>query len=290
MLTHMSPRILSFLWIAVAGAAQSLNGVIDFHAHADPDSTARSIDALDLAKLAKTRGMRGLVLKNHWEPTASLAYLARKEAPGLEVFGGIALNLPVGGINPAAVERMTMVKGGYGLVVWLPTYDAENHVRDAKENRPFVAVVKNGTVLPEVKRVLSVIAAHKLTLETGHSAPSESLLIIREARSQGVEHIVVTHGLTAPVNMSIAQMREAANLGALIELVYGRMNAAEYAAAIKAVGPEHFIISTDLGQANNPLHPDGMLAMFAALRKEGISEAAIEQMSKANPARALGLP
>jgi hypothetical protein len=27
--------------------------------------------AIDLARLAKSRGLRGLVLKNHYEPTAS---------------------------------------------------------------------------------------------------------------------------------------------------------------------------------------------------------------------------
>ena len=73
--------------------------------------------------------MRGLVLKNHYEPTASLAYLVRKLVPGVEAFGGIALNLTVGGINPAAVERMSMVTGGWGRFVWMPTFDSENAVR-----------------------------------------------------------------------------------------------------------------------------------------------------------------
>ena len=77
--------------------------------------------------------MRGLVLKNHYESTASLAYVVRKEVPGIEIFGGIDLNRSVGGINPAAVERMTMVKGGWGRVVWMPTFDAENQVRYSKE-------------------------------------------------------------------------------------------------------------------------------------------------------------
>jgi predicted metal-dependent phosphotriesterase family hydrolase len=40
----------------------------------------------------------------------------------------------------------------------------------------------------------------------------------------------------------------------------------------------------------NPLHPDGLVAFFAALRAEGISQADIDRMSKTNPARALGLP
>src|SRR5439155_18342628 len=150
----MSRAALTTLILAATCWSQSLNGVIDIHAHADPDSMARSIDAIDLAKLAKSRGMRGLVLKNHYESTASIAFLVRKEVPGIEVFGGIALNLSVGGVNAAAVERMVMVKGGLGKVVWMPTHDAENHVRDAKENRPFVSVVKDGTLLPEVKAVI----------------------------------------------------------------------------------------------------------------------------------------
>jgi hypothetical protein len=86
-----------------AEAASLLAGTIDIHVHAAPDNVARSIDALDEARLALARGMRGIVLKNHYEGTAGLVYLARKAAPGLEVFGGIDLNLTVGGMNPAAV-------------------------------------------------------------------------------------------------------------------------------------------------------------------------------------------
>src|SRR5438034_11843612 len=97
----------SLLFIAVTASAQTLTGVVDFHVHSDPDSNPRSIDAIDLAKLARQRGMRGLVLKNHYEPTAALAYVVRKEVPGLEVFGGIVLNRTVGGVNPAAVEHMS---------------------------------------------------------------------------------------------------------------------------------------------------------------------------------------
>src|SRR6476469_1569776 len=189
------------LALAAAGFAQTLNGVVDIHVHSDPDSVPRSIDAIDIAKLAKSRGIRGLVLKNHYEPTASLAYLVRKEVPGIELFGGIALNRTVGGINPAAVERMTRVKGGWGRVVWMPTFDAENQVRFSKENRPFVSVSKNGTLLPEVREVLALIAKNKLTLATGHSSPVECLAIVRESRRQGVEHIVVTHAMLPPVGM-----------------------------------------------------------------------------------------
>ncbi|HET8548596.1 MAG TPA: DUF6282 family protein, partial [Bryobacteraceae bacterium] len=43
-------------------AGQGLRGVVDLHAHSDPDSMPRSIDAIELAKLARDRGMRALLL------------------------------------------------------------------------------------------------------------------------------------------------------------------------------------------------------------------------------------
>src|SRR3977135_2196100 len=146
-----------FFLLTTGLAAQPLAGVLDIHVDSDPDSVPRSIDAIDLARLAKSRGMRALVLKNHYESTASLAYVVRKEVPGIEVFGGIDLNRSVGGVNPAAVERMTMVKGGWGRFVWMPTFDAENQVRYSKERRPLVPVSRNGELLPEVREVIGLI-------------------------------------------------------------------------------------------------------------------------------------
>jgi hypothetical protein len=281
---------------ASTAAAQPLAGVIDIHVHTDPDSVPRSIDAPDFVRLAKQRGMRAVVLKNHYESTASLAYVVRKETPGIEVFGGIDLNLTVGGVNPAAVERMTMVKGGWGRVVWMPTFDAENQVRYSKENRPFVSVSKNGQLLSEVVQVIALAAKHSLTLETGHSSPEECLLIVREGRRQGVRHLVVTHAMIPPVRMTIPQMQAAAREGAYIEFVYNALigpnkafEIGDYAKAIRAVGSEHCILSSDLGQAANPLPPDGLASFLAAMRGAGFSAAEVDLMSKRNPALALGL-
>ena len=273
-----------------------MTGVIDIHAHSDPDSVPRSIDAIDLAKLAHARGMRGLVLKNHYEPTASLAYIVRKEVPGIEIFGGISLDLTVGGVNPAAVEHMAHMKGGWGRVVWLPTFDAENQVRFDKASRPFASVSKNGRLLQEAGQVLEVIAKYKLTMATGHSSAEECLMLIRASKALGITRMVVTHAMKAPIRMTVDQMKQAAAMGADIEFVYNGLIGtkpefaiADYAAAIRAVGPEHCILSSDLGQANNPLHPDGLEAFFRGLRGAGFSVAEIDRMAKTNPARLLGM-
>jgi hypothetical protein len=290
--------LLIALGTAMTSLAQEnpLAGVIDIHVHCAPDSTARSIDAIDLARLAKSRGMRGLVLKNHYEPTASLAYVVRKEVPGIEVFGGVDLNLSVGGMNPSAVEHMAATTGGYGRFVWMSTFDSEAQVRYSKQDRPFVRVAQNGQLLPETKQVIAVIAKHNLVLATGHPTPEEALMMIREGREQGVKHMVVTHAMIAPIHMSDAQMLEAAKMGAYIEFVYnGLIGSAkeftfkDYVRAIRYVGVEHCILASDMGQPANPLHPDGLLALFDGLKKEGITEAEISRMAKENPARLLGL-
>jgi hypothetical protein len=290
------PSVLSLL-AALAYGQPQLTGVIDIHVHSGPDSTPRSIDAVDLARLAKERGMRALVLKNHYESTAALAYMVRMQVPGIEIFGGIDLNRSVGGVNPTAVERMVLMKGGWGRVVWMPTFDAENQVRFSKENRPFISVSKDGHLLPEVEQVIALVKKDQLTLETGHSSAEEGLMIVRGARRQGVQHVIVTHAMSPPVRMTIPQMREAAREGAFIELVYGallgansELKIADYAKTIREVGPGSCILSSDLGQPMNPLHPDGLAAFFSALLKEGFSQSDIDLMSKTNPARALGLP
>jgi len=276
--------------------ARLLTGSIDIHVHTTPDDRPRSVDAIEVARLAHARGMRAIVLKNHYESTAGIAFTVRKVVPEMQVFGGIDLNLTVGGMNPAAVEHMTKVSGGWGRIVWMSTFDAENQVRYSKEDRPFVRVAQNGALLPEAKSVIGAIAKHGLVLATGHTSPAEALLLLEEGRRAGVRAMVVTHAMNAPVSMTVPQMQQAARLGAYIEFVGGSMRdndadarVTRFSDAIRAIGPASCILSSDLGQANNPVPPDGFGAFLSALRAKGIAAMDIERMAKTNPARLLGL-
>ena len=273
-----------------------LDGVIDIHAHTAPDSVPRSIDAIDLARLAESLGMRALVFKNHYEPTASVAYLVQKVVPGIQVFGGIDLNLSVGGMNPIAVEKMALTTGHLGKLVWMATYDTRAQVMASGQNRPYVAVSRNGELLPETRAVIAMIAKYNLVMATGHNSPEDDLLLIQEAHRQGIAHIVVTHPMMTPIHMTIPQMQQAAGLGAYLEFVYNGLTGAskeydfaDYARAIRAVGVEHCILSSDMGQPANPLHPDGLQLFFDGLRSQGFSQSDIDRMSKVNPARLLSL-
>jgi len=287
-----------FLSSAILSFAQ-LQGIVDIHTHADPDSAPRKIDVLELARLGKAEGMGAIVLKNHNAPTVQAAYLVRQMVPGIQIFGAIALNRSVGGLNPAAIEQASAFKGKLLRIVWMPTFDSENNVRVMKENRPFVSVSRNGKLLPEVDDVLKAIAKADVALGTGHSSPEEDLMLVREAQKLGIKRIVVTHPLYFTVNMNMAQMQEAANLGAYLELCGNSvlptapspniLKMDDYIKAIRTIGYEHFILSSDLGQPANPVHTEGWKIYLDLLRKAGIKDNEIDVMARKNPAKLLGL-
>jgi hypothetical protein len=269
-------------------ALQTFDSIIDIHAHADPDKTRRAIDVLELAKMYQDRGFRGFVIMNHFDPTAGLAYLARKHAPGLEVFGGIVLNRLVGGINPAAVEHF--------IRVYMPTLDSENEVRHNQSSSPYVRISEDGHLLPEVLDMLDLIARHKLVLSTGHSSPQEILLLTQAAVERGVEQILATNPTFPSIDMSVEQMVKAARLGAYIELIYyvvgmpgWPMTMKDYADAVKAIGPEHCILSSCGGQAWMPIHTFAWTELLNGMREHGLTENEIDLMAKVNPVRLLGL-
>lgn len=299
--------LLGAFVLSVAGPASAqLRGIIDDHAHVDPDTQPRRLDALDLAKQAQAEGMRAAVLKNHQMPTTQLAYLVNKLVPGFQAWGSIVLNRAVGGINPQAVEQQAALVGKAFKVVFMPTVDAESAAaRSATPPKPYVAVAANGVLLPETVEVLRLIAKYDLVLATGHSQPADSLLLIREGRKLGVTRFVVTHAINQ--GMTVPQMQEAAKDGAYLEftgnpiLPAGQNGSAtiipnapsrkpeEWASAIHAVGAEHVVLAGDLGGTAYPPFIEGWKLYLAALKNAGVTDAEIDTMARKNPAKLLGM-
>jgi len=328
--THSGLRLTGIAAIAVlvaglgvsqrAGAQSGdfdpvLRGALDLHAHLDPDGfgpggAGRSLDALELASLAREAGMRGFVIKQHYDQTADSAYLVREIYPDVEVFGGLGTNFPTGGLNPAAVRQMADVKGGLGRIVWMPTWDAEHYVVNHGNDRPFISVSKDGRLLPEALAVIEAVAevsgktrssAGRVVLATGHNAPAEVLMMVEAARRLGVT-VLVTHPVLESVGMNLEQMKQAVAMGAYLEFVSGFVREEEMTAAtveaIREVGIEWCIVSSDRGQGRGPeghdsrapTHLEGLTDAARVLREHGFSERELDMLFKENPARILGLP
>jgi hypothetical protein len=276
-------------WAAVA----QIEGAIDLHVHSAPDSIPRALTAIETAQLARHHGMRAVLFKNHYFETATLAYLVSQVVPEVEAYGGIALNRSAGGINLAAVEQMAAMTGGHGRVVWMPTVDAaQGPFAAAVEAEDILSISANGALLPEVMDLLALIAELDLALATGHSSPEDSHLLVQAANALGIDRIVITHPLN-DLTMPPAIQREVVSLGALLEFPIGMAAPIgtipfdEFAAQIRAVGPDNVVLSTDLGQAANPVPAVGFAAGVTRLLEAGFTERELDFMIRRNPARIL---
>ncbi|OLE39662.1 MAG: hypothetical protein AUG00_01285 [Candidatus Rokubacteria bacterium 13_1_20CM_2_70_7] len=275
-----------------------IEGLIDFHVHTAPDVFGRAVDDEESAQLYAARKLEAVVLKSHTALTADRAWLLRKHVPGMKAFGGIALNGAAGGINTEAVQWMWRMQGGYGRIVWFPTFDADNHVKHFKDAPEGIKVVgADGKVLPAVREVLKVCAQQKLVVCTGHASPAEALAIVEAARDAGCDRLVVTHAEFDVVNMTVEQMKKAASMGAKLEICamgplmgpqahlawmrhWRQVTYKESAGHIKAIGAENFLLSTDLGQTGNPSQPDGYAMLVTGLIGEGVSREQIRAMGR----------
>jgi len=284
-----------------------IEGMIDWHVHSSPDVFGRAIDDNEVARKAIDAKMGALVLKNHVMETGARAFLAKRAIEGkIPIFGGIVLNGPYG-INVEAVQWMWRMEGGLGRVVYLPTFDADNHVKTFKDAPEGMKVVDaQGRVLASVIEVMKICAKQNLVFCTGHSSAIEALALIKQAKDVGVKHVVVTHAMFTVVNMSLEQMKQAAAMGAKLEIDFlgtlmgpnahmgwmahwKNVSVKDNAEAIKAVGAQHFVLGTDLGQTGNPSHIDGMKAMVTGLKANGITDEQLKMIARDNAAVMLGL-
>ena len=277
-----------------------LHGAIDMHFHMDPPTDKTPGAVIDNIRAMRLLGMRGLVLKSHGESTAGLAYVLGRELPDMTIIGGIALNRGVGGISVGAVERLASLKGRPGRMVWMPTDDSAAYAK-TQPGRPLVPLSKNGQLLPEVKAVIAFIAKNDLILATGHSAPEDALLVLKEGQAQGAKHMIATHAMELIGKMTVDQIQQAVNLGAIVELDFRHLIESGGIDVIKKMGPEHFFISQFWTYQLWPPSPEpfkpieyGGLEQVGRFVEEmhaqGITDEQLDLMAKTNPARLLGLP
>ena len=282
-----------------------LDGAIDLHIHSAPDIYPRILNDMELARQAQEMGMRAIVVKNHFESTAGRARLATDET-GFPVFGAIALNHTVGGLNPHAVD-LALKLGA--KVVWLPTLHAakflqnkahvKNLARDLGEDLTGISILaEDGSLRQEIYPILDLIAHKDVILATGHVSIPEARAVVRAAAARGVTKIVITHPLASFVNYGVDDMKKMLDLGATyLEHVYNDttrqvghpIQIRDLYEGIKAIGARHCILSTDSGQWLNPVPVQQFGICMQDMLNLGLSEREVRIMTADNPAHALGL-
>src|SRR6202140_4584073 len=273
-------------------AWDALKNGYDLQVHVAPDVIERRIDDLDLSKEFLARGLRGFVLKSHYFPTAERAKVVTRAVPGIAAYGAITLNHSVGGLNPVAVE----LAGRSGCkIVWMPTVDAANETAGrldgpnvklpfwAKIQRelaatgisppPLPVLDSNGKVSETARRCIERIAKHNMILATGHLGRVEIFQLVKTAREMGTKRVLVTHAEFPSQNLTADEQKHLADMGAFTEHCFttkhtGKAPWDAVLEAVRVVGPERCVLSTDLGQTINPPVAEGF-AMFAQRMLDG---------------------
>lgn len=288
-------------------AIELVRDAYDVHVHIAPDVMKRRITDVELAPLFEQRGMAGFVLKSHYVPTAERAEIVSALFPKVDVKGAITLNGSVGGMNPVAVE---IAGRGGAQFVWLPTVDSQNQrscldaepegatppmwaqlqadLLQAGIRSPEAEVLDaTGGITEDTKHVLDVIAKYDMTLATGHLHGDESAKVLTAAQERGVRRMVVTHPEFTSQRIPPENQVRMTEAGALLERclttpLTGKVSWDVWLDNIRAVGPEHSVVSSDLGQPFNPPVEDGLAIAADVLLENGFSEEEIRTMTVHN--------
>jgi hypothetical protein len=274
---------------------QLLAGSFDTHVHAGPDSFGRrTYTEADVAIKACGYGMGGVVFKCQCSASSAREQFVRQIADRwaedngkkrIDIFSGVVLNYPVGGINPYAAEASLAMGGKY---VWTPTRDASHHHRAAGSAEKGIDVCDaNGRLVPQMYDIFKMIAEKDAILGISHQSTRERYLMVKEAKKSGVRRIVIEHPQLHVTRLTIEQMREFRDMGVYLGICYAaavpnfinpEIDKFEVAEIIKALGTTRLISQTDMTQLQNPDPVEAMRLFAKVLLSLGVTEAEIREI------------
>jgi hypothetical protein len=296
-------------------ARELVRGGYDMHVHIAPDVVERRISDVQLAERCRELGLAGFQLKSHYSSTAERARVVSEAVPGVHVLGAITLNRSVGGLNALAVE-IAAREGA--RTVWFPTVNSVNEQHEVHpapagskapvwvqfelelrtaglDPEPVAVVDSDGALTAEALEVLATIARNGMVLATGHLSRDEIFTLVDGAVAAGVRQIVVTHPEFPSQRISINDQLALAEKGALLERCFTTAHTGKapwelILEASRAVGPEHTVFSSDLGQVFNPPVEDGLALIADKFLEGGFGEEEIVTMAVTNTRRLAGEP
>jgi hypothetical protein len=170
----------------------------------------------------------------------------------------------------------------------------QDDLREQGMEPPAIEVVDaSGAVLPEVAGILKLIARHRMTLATGHLSADEIVAVVDAALDAGVREVVVTHPEFTSQRLPAEVQQRLAERGALLERCFttphtGKVSWQTMIDHIRTVGPQHSVLSSDLGQPFNPPVEDGLAIMADTLLEAGFDEDEVRVMAVTNSRRVAG--
>lgn len=291
-----------------APGADLLIGGMDNHVHACPHINARSLDVFDAVEAAAAAGMVGLGLMDNFANSSGMAELAMRRLGhlGVDVFGGLIMEPPAGGVSADAVR--VALKYGYGSgarFISLPTHHTRNIALIERRSPAYVedclAVPETGSLPDPLPEILELVAEADAVFNTGHVSGPEAVRVTAAALARGVTRI-----LTPATHYDAETVRELTAIGATVEFSFFFASHAtqaglthvdserhtvppitgpEIAALIAAAPEDRVVLSSDCGVALLPPPVEGLREFLLLLNACGVPQEALRRMVGVNPKR-----
>ena len=287
-----------------------LIGAIDLHCHVDLEFSAtqfrKALPEWEWLPRAEAAGVRAVVLKSHLWPSVSLSpFIAQLYSGSVDVETSITLNPTVGGVDPWAVEAAAAMGA---KAVFMPTWGSRNDRERGGFHRRLAAgfehfdperlctlsiTDESGALTAGAQEVLRLAVEHDLMLSTGHVSWSESLVLAREAHRIGFDRLLFGHPMSGSVGAPVEVIKEAAGLGAYVEVCWptvapGRYDPAEVVRLVKDLGASRFVFTSDFFSGSNPSPSDLLRMLLGVLYDAGLTLQEIRAAAATNPAALLG--
>lgn len=282
-----------------------LEGAVDLHVHPFPSPFPRRMGILEATRDAARAKYRAIVVKSHHHSMVPDVLALHEGGLGdlpVQVFGGVALNPYVGGLNPYAVD-LALNLGG--RIVWFPTISSPAHIAHTEGGgsfpsstirlrplTPLSILDENGSLKPEVPEILSIIKEHDAILTGGHLPANEIDVLFNEALRMGLQRIMVNHP-NFIVGATPELVGEWARKGVYVEhsvVMYGDAFGSKEPSFelsvlqdyIKAAGVGRTMLVSDTGQKGNPRPVDVIRVTVRDLLRAGHSADDLQRMTGGN--------
>lgn len=300
-------RYLAGIKLTEADVDECIKGAVDCHAHGGSEPFERLLLEDEIGISYTRMGMKAVVIKTHYTPSASRNAIAQKyvnkwaEENGFEpcqLIGGICLNYSVGGINPAAVKRCLGFPNF--RYVWMPSTESYWNM-DITHGRPGEGIRyrdEHGKLLPETKEVLRIAADNDLVLSTGHYPYEDTKVLVEEAVKVGVKRIELCHVNTMHAKCTIEEMKDLLKHdGTFICLcaihvlgIFPDIEGFAYGIdVLREVGTERVVFGTDAGQIQNPPHEVSVRWFTKVLFSQAFSKQDIKRVMGENAVKFIGI-
>jgi hypothetical protein len=293
-------------------AMYDLTDAIDVHAHARGGDEE---DPLHAAQEASRAGMKAILYKSispgrPWEVAARLQdevdrWAEKEGVRPVKCLSAWVVGIPLKPVNFAEIKE-AVDHGVSGM--WMPPvtsawsmyrlggrgvwFDAKRRYDDPVAPVPWEEAKKtgvyvlddHGTLMPAVRDTIRLCADHGVTLSFGHLSPQEMDAMADEMAAIGYRRAFIDHPFSEVFELDVPKLKRWAEAGVRFALTWDELSpllgvdTQDMVAAIRAVGPEHFMLSSDAGIPILPPTVEAYRLLAATLRAYGMTEPEMKQL------------